>query len=88
MTTTLKATLRRLESRTAHHLKNAWIDGEYELERATDFWTQRDDTDCLAGERQFMGSGLMCKPLRFTGKSLLVYLVDTKGTTWFAWIHS
>jgi hypothetical protein len=74
-------------------LKNAMLDGAYELERLTDFWSQRDSTDCLAGERKAIGSGVMVTPLRYVTQSkgnacLLVCITDTKNRTWHAWIHA
>jgi hypothetical protein len=61
--------------------------GEYVTERATEFWSVRQADDCLAGERKTMGSDLVCLPIRFTGKALLVSLTDTNGKQWFSWIH-
>lgn len=80
------------EVQTAHVLKrvkqlrNAWHDGEFITERATDFWSQCRKHLCC-GERKVFGSELHCQPLSFNGHSLLVCLTETNGKTWFSWIH-
>ncbi len=86
--TSILKTCAKLERQSRQHLKNALLDGQYILERATDFWSRRDADDCLAGERKLIGSDVVCSPLRFNGSALLVYLVDSHNQTWFAWIHA
>lgn len=81
-------TLPQMEKRAVKFLRKCWHDGQYITERATEFWSVRSEGDCLAGERKTMGSELICQPLRFTGKSLLVCLTDTNGKQWFSWIHA
>lgn len=80
-------TLPQMEKRAVKHLRQSFARGEYVTERATEFWSVRQADDCLAGERKTMGSDLVCLPIRFTGKTLLVCLTDTNGKQWFSWIH-
>lgn len=84
---TIAHTAKSLETRAKRYLRNCFHDGQYLTERATDFWSKRDDADCLAGERKCLGSEIACTPLRFTGSALLVYVEDTAGKTWYSWIH-
>lgn len=83
----IKASIQSLDSKRKRELCNAYLDGEYELEYATDFWSKRDSTDCLAGERKLLGSGIMCATLRFSGSALLVSVEDSANQVWYAWIH-
>lgn len=88
MKITIKETCKRLEARAVKHLRNAYHDSQYILERATCFFSTRDQSDCLAGDRKLIGSDVTCTPIRFTGKALLVSVFDTTGKAWFAWIHA
>lgn len=93
MKTQIQFTPKAITTLQARALKNAMLDGEYELERLTDFWSRRDSADCLAGERKVVGSGVMVAPMRYVRQNggnacLLVCVTDTQDQTWYAWIHA
>lgn len=75
---------------TSKHLQSALLDGEFELERETTFFARRDGNDCLMSPAQLIGPGVICKPVALskTGNALLVFVRDTAGQKWFAWIHA
>lgn len=75
---------------TKQHLKNAFLDGNFCLERHQTFWSQIDNNDVLMGDRKEMGSELNCQTIKLgkNNKSLLVGLTDTKGKNWYSWIHA
>jgi hypothetical protein len=79
--------LKAIEKARRKEFKNALHDGEYELQGANLFFPRRDDADCLSGEPRTYFSGHITKPIRFTGKSLLVYVQEGDGP-YFAWIHA
>lgn len=75
------------QRRQRAYLQDCFRNGQCELPRATDFWSQMDAQKCLAGERKLIGSGVTCISLLFTGSALLVMLTDSKGKDWYSWIH-
>ena len=85
----MKTSMRLLLTEQQQHRKllNAYLDGEYQLERPIVFFAQRDESDCLLGEQKTIGSEIICQPLRWTGQALLVCVTD-KNDNWYAWVHS
>lgn len=79
---------------TKQQAMNCFLDGQFYTEGVTEFWSAtmpdplREGCPTLAGERLTVGSEVHCRPLRFTGNALLVCLQDSKGRTWYSWVHA
>jgi hypothetical protein len=87
----IKSSLKRLEALATAKLRTSFDSGEYITERATDFWRNHNQSSVMFlgnGERQVFCSGLKCKPLKLTGHSMLVALVDSNSLVWYSWIHA
>ena len=66
------------------------MDGVFYLPYHQYFFDKIDSTDILGGNKQDMGSGLACSPIRLSKnkKALLISLTDTKYKNWYSWFHA
>lgn len=68
-------------------LKNALLDGEFELEHAQPFYARRDADDCLMSPTKSFLCGQKCRPVRLAKNALLVSVAEG-NEVWFSWVHA